>query len=110
MTDTQLLHKANGIRRIKQAIKNCDSPVSEVGTVFTPRIRFKHLYIIPLQKAILNSKYSNMWDNVFKNATVEFHKELGKLQNPKKPRCKHQWVMPEDSFEMPYCRHCYKGA
>jgi hypothetical protein len=25
-------------------------------------------------------------------------------------KCKHEWVMPEDSFELPYCKHCYKGA
>lgn len=30
----QHAHLANGIRRIKQAIKNCDLPVSEIGTVF----------------------------------------------------------------------------
>jgi hypothetical protein len=34
MTDQQLIHKANGVKRIKQAIKNCDLPVSEVGTIF----------------------------------------------------------------------------
>jgi hypothetical protein len=64
MTDQQLIHKANGVKRIKQAIKNCDLPVSEVGTMFP--------------------------------------KQLAK--------CKHEWVMPEDSFELPYCKHCYKGA
>ena len=52
MTDQQLIHKANGIKRIKQAIANCDLPVSEIGTIFTPRIRFKHVYIEPLRKAI----------------------------------------------------------
>ena len=30
----QHAHLANGIRRIKQAISNCDLPVSEVGTMF----------------------------------------------------------------------------
>ena len=37
MTDQQLIHKANGIRRIKQAINNCDLQVSEVGTMFKKR-------------------------------------------------------------------------
>jgi len=37
MTDQQLIHKANGVKRIKQAIKNCDLPVSEVGTMFKKR-------------------------------------------------------------------------
>jgi hypothetical protein len=37
MTDQQLLHKANGIKRIRHAIKNCDLPVSEVGTMFKKR-------------------------------------------------------------------------
>lgn len=35
MTDNQLLHKVNGIRRIKQAIKNCDLPITERGTMFS---------------------------------------------------------------------------
>jgi hypothetical protein len=60
----QHAHLANGIRRIKQAISNCDLAVSEVGTIF-PKPQSK---------------------------------------------CKHEWVMPEDSFELPYCKHCYKGA
>jgi hypothetical protein len=34
MTDQQLIHKANGVKRIKQSITNCDLPVSEVGTMF----------------------------------------------------------------------------
>ena len=80
MTDQQLIHKANGIRRIKQAINNCDLPVSEVGTMFTPRIRFKHVFINPLRQSLANTK------------------------------CKHEYIMPEDSFELPYCKHCYKGA
>jgi hypothetical protein len=80
MTDQQLINKANGIMRIKQAIKNCDLPVSEVGTIFTPRIRFKHVFINPLREALENTK------------------------------CKHEYVMSADSFESPYCKHCYKGA
>ena len=32
------------------------------------------------------------------------------LYKETKPRCKHEYVMPEDSFELPYCKHCYKGA
>lgn len=34
MTNNQKLHIANGILRIRQAIKNCDLPVSEVGTIY----------------------------------------------------------------------------
>lgn len=37
MTDNQLLHKVNGIRRIKQAIANCDLPMTERGTMFSER-------------------------------------------------------------------------
>ena len=39
MIDTQKLHIANGILRIRQAIKNCDLPVSEVGTVFSQKLK-----------------------------------------------------------------------
>jgi hypothetical protein len=32
------------------------------------------------------------------------------LYKETKPKCKHEYVMPEDTFELPYCKHCYKGA
>jgi hypothetical protein len=109
MTDQQLIHKANGIKRIKQAIKNCDLPVSVVGTVFTPRIRFKHFMIEPLKKAILNSKYANMYNDVFNQGITDFYKTAELLKKPQ-TKCKHEYIMPEDTFELPYCKHCYKGA
>lgn len=56
MTDTQLLHKANGIRRIKQAIKNCDLPVSEVGTVFNNN----HLKLLDSYSCSIQVDISNL--------------------------------------------------
>lgn len=66
----QHAHLANGILRIRQAIKNCDLPVSEVGTVFTPRIRFKHVFIKPLMQSLIES------DKVFNDA-CKYLKSIG---------------------------------
>lgn len=35
MTNQQLIHKANGIKRIKQAIANCDLPPCYEGTIYS---------------------------------------------------------------------------
>lgn len=50
MTDNQKLHIANGILRIRQAIKNCDLPVSEVGTMFPKK--YTHIDLLKFETYI----------------------------------------------------------
>lgn len=40
MTDTKKLHIANGIIRIRQAIKNCDLPISNAGSIFSQKLKY----------------------------------------------------------------------
>lgn len=50
MTDNQKLHIANGILRIRQAIKNCDLPLSEVGTMFPKK--YTHIDLLKFEAYI----------------------------------------------------------
>jgi hypothetical protein len=65
MTDTQLIHKANGVKRIKQAISNCDLPVSEVGTMFTKK--YTHIDLLQFERYVhlemLNAIVSDITTN-----------------------------------------------
>jgi hypothetical protein len=46
MTDQQIMHKANGIARIAQAVKLCDLAPVETGTIYSKRfIKFKPLLL-----------------------------------------------------------------
>ena len=46
--------------------------------------------------------------------TTPNNSELAQYPKSKKPKCdkspdgEHHYVMPRDSFELPYCKHCYK--
>jgi hypothetical protein len=64
MTDQQLIHKANGVKRIKQAIKNCDLPVSEVGTIFPKS--FTHIELLDFERFI----HLTMLDAIVKDITT----------------------------------------
>jgi len=58
MTDTQLLHKANGILRIRQAIKNCDLPCTSKGSIYSLRLRGRRLTTEELFAITANATYS----------------------------------------------------
>lgn len=63
MTNTQKLHIANGILRIRQAIKNCDLPVSEVGTIFSQKLKQSRNNFIDR----LNSVTYSDWNKILSN-------------------------------------------
>ena len=68
MTDQQLIHKANGVKRIKQAIKNCDFPVSEVGTMFPKK--YNHMDLLDLEVFILEKLGDRLFERIFINGEL----------------------------------------
>lgn len=74
MTDTQLLHKANGIRRIRECVKNCNIPETKKGTWYS-RIKivvgwhkggtiYPSDYLPPVFEARIN--LTEGWDRLWK--------------------------------------------
>lgn len=59
----QHAHLANGILRIRQAIKNCDLPVSEVGTIFSQKLKQSRNNFIDR----LNSVTYSDWNKILSN-------------------------------------------
>jgi hypothetical protein len=43
-------------------------------------------------------------------AWLKKDKEQKKKECPKSPTGKHEFVLPPDSFDNPYCKYCYKGS
>jgi len=59
MKDFQITHRANGIRRIKQAIDNCDLPVNTKGTYFSnPPIGYAPIKGWVWTHGLVKSKYN----------------------------------------------------
>lgn len=62
MTDTQKLHIANGILRIRKAIKNCDLPVTEVGTIFPKQ--YTHLDLLEFELVVYKKIYNKLFEEI----------------------------------------------
>ena len=59
----QHAHLANGIRRIKQAIKNCDLPLSEVGTIFPKE--YTHIDLLEFELHIFKKMGDGLFNELF---------------------------------------------
>jgi hypothetical protein len=68
MSDQQLIQKSNGVKRIKDCIKNCDLPVSEVGTMFPKK--FTHIDLFEFEVFILDKIGEKLFERIFINGEL----------------------------------------